>query len=65
MPNVFTWLLIPGLLAGELLGGAHSLALAATITINTFTINTLIYSFVIFCLLAIIVESFPKVRSQK
>ncbi len=55
MPNAFTWLLIPGLVAGSQLDGHRFLALAVAIAINT-----LLYGVAVFCLISIIKESFAR-----
>lgn len=51
MPNLFTWFLIPGLAVASTdpFGQHQVLALATVITINT-----LVYGFIVFCLLSIV-----------
>jgi hypothetical protein len=55
MPNAFSWLLMPGFVVGSQFDGHRLLALAVMITVNT-----LIYGFVVFCLLSIIKKFLAK-----
>ena len=48
MPNTFSWLLMPGFVIGNQFDSHRLLALAVMITLNT-----LIYSLSVFCLLSI------------